>query len=326
MIDGLERVARRSAGLSGALIAAVVLTTCGGQGSTHSGPAAPSSPAAVVSVGIGGLPGQLNVDQRVQLRAIAIMSNASTSDVTAQATFSATRADVASVSPQGLLTGMAPGKGGIRIDYQAVSGQWLIDVVGPDIAGYVHENSPRNLCLSGARVEVADGAASGVILAADNDGRFTIPNRQTAPFTLNISKAGYGAARFVVASFPGNTSADIVMTPTARIVDRVWTGTFAPDQCDTSDLRGGKRSLFFTAGADGVFVINRVGMYVIDVGGWDLLQGSNRLPLECRTSFGAYSVYSVTRGVEYELQVRGYGCGPNLPYHGDFFVEFSRPE
>src|SRR2546425_799194 len=105
-------------------------------------PRNPPSPT-VTAVAIGGLPGHLDIGQSAQMRAFAVLSDGSTPlEVTANATFAPTRPEIALVSPTGLVTGVAPGQGGIRVEYQTMSGVWAIDVVGPDIAAFVHENSP----------------------------------------------------------------------------------------------------------------------------------------------------------------------------------------
>jgi hypothetical protein len=302
------------------------VTACG-SGTTAPSPPGPTPPT-LRDAALGGLNGPIALGQTLQMREIAFYSDGTQRDVTNEAQWASSKPEVAAVMAPGLFLGKLPGATLVQATYQGHLASGFLTVVGPNVTGFVHESGPRNVCLAGARVEVADGPAMGQVAITDNDGRFVFTELQAAGFTLLVTRPGYINARFPVAEYPRDATANIAVMPSGPILETVWDGTFAPDQCGLPNSADGHRSLFFTTQADGVLVVAKVQMKVIQNGGARLYRGSEELPGQCPTrDESAFAVYAVTKGVEYELRIAGYGCNAQSPVvDGSFHVEFSRPQ
>lgn len=91
----------------------------------HSNPTAPTADSIAVT---GTVP---SVGQTSQLRAKVTLSNGTSQDVTAQATWSSSNTTVATVTTGGLLKVLQPGAADITATYQSRSGQFSVSVVAP---------------------------------------------------------------------------------------------------------------------------------------------------------------------------------------------------
>ena len=107
---------------------AVLGWACGGANAPSS-VTATAPVATVISLSVTGAAPA--VGATAQFAATATLSNASTQDVTAQATWSSSDSSIASVNAGGLVAGVAPGDVSIAATYQRVSGTARITVPKP---------------------------------------------------------------------------------------------------------------------------------------------------------------------------------------------------
>jgi hypothetical protein len=160
------------------LIAAVLLGWCGDDDRSRtpmSSPTSPTSGETVVSVELTGTTTLTAIGQTSQLNLIARYADGSSRDVTTEATWRGFNALVVSMSPTGLLTAIAPGRAGIRVDFQSriISREVVVLPSGTFILkGRISE--PGNLPIGAARVEIVDGPPAGKFTNSIYDGRYEL--------------------------------------------------------------------------------------------------------------------------------------------------------
>ena len=209
---------------------ACLALVCGLAACDTTTPAPPTAPTptlpAVATVAITGLPTTLTVGQSLQLTASATLPDGTRLNATGQVTWQSSAVAVASVSPAGLLTILAPGEADVTATLQSVNGTVHVVVPKPlpppvtfDITGVVHEGAPtENVMLAGATVGIHFAGCptcphDNQETTTDAQGRFTLPSIDTVGFTLWVQKPGYEATDFVVAQLPRDQHPSISVTP-----------------------------------------------------------------------------------------------------------------
>ncbi len=119
--------------------ASVLFGGCGGSGggslSTPSTPTTPSSPTpTVTSVSVTGPAGPLTLGQTSQFTAATRLSNGTTGDCSASATWQSQTPSVATVASDGLVTAVSVGQAEIRATCQGVTGSATVSVVWNGVA------------------------------------------------------------------------------------------------------------------------------------------------------------------------------------------------
>jgi len=180
------------------VVLSALLAGCGG--SSTSPTATPPPPAAptITAVRVSGLSAALKPGDTAQLAATATLSNGATEIVTAQASWRSDNTDIATVSAGGLVTAMRAGSTEVRATYQAVSGGMTVEIAAPPppvaqryaLCGSVLE-TPGDLPIEGAYVEVRDRLNAGRNAQTNSAGRYCILNLMPDGFTAQAGKAGY---------------------------------------------------------------------------------------------------------------------------------------
>ena len=186
-------------------------------------------PPAVSDITISGLPSTLNVGQTAQLIVLALLSDGtSTAVAQGDASWQSSDANVATVSPSGLLTVTGSGEAHIRAEFRGRVGtaRLVVSRSGFEIAGVVRESWPtEHVIVPGARVEVVGGALNGQAVVTDRDGRFTLRPVTTADFYLYFKKPGYEDLRFWVKDLPRDQNPDVGLDP---MLNEVFSGSCWP--------------------------------------------------------------------------------------------------
>jgi hypothetical protein len=305
-------------------LAALGLAACG-NGTTPSAPAPPPSvsPRTVTNLNISGYPPLLRVGGSAVLTATATFSDGSSREVPAVWSTSSPGVAYITADPAtgrwNLLHGVAAGDVDVSATWTPASTSVRIAVREPgslpEISGVVHEAGARaSLILPDARVEISGGPHDGMSVVTDERGRFDFPDVSDAGVDLISSRRGYQSTRFRVVRIPPG-GFDIAMPAVSRIVERIFSGTLAPD-CIGTDA---KRSQRLAPGHDGVLLISDARVSAFE---------SSVLMYRDSTGLVSHAVeggraFDVDAGAEYELRVGAY-CGPADT--GSFQVRFTMPE
>ena len=125
----------------------------------------------------------------LQLALLAVYSDGTSRDITTTAQFFGEPADVVTVSPTGLVTGLAPGDARVTGRTERASASRVLVVV-PDgtfrVAGRVFEEAAPEVSIGGARVE-AEGGPATVTSFSGHFWLFGVPPRAR----LRVTKPGY---------------------------------------------------------------------------------------------------------------------------------------
>jgi hypothetical protein len=198
---------RRVLGFVVSATIAIGLISCGGGGGDS--PTTPSPPTPTVSsVSVTGPEAAAKAGDSAQFTATASFSNGTSQNITSQATWQSSSATVATVTPAGMVTAVAPGEADISASYQSITGRMKITVVPrtANLCGVVRESGGGGI--RGARVEVRDGANAGRTTDSDNGGNYCLNQLEAGNFTLRISLSGYEAVEQFVA-LSANVTLDV---------------------------------------------------------------------------------------------------------------------
>ncbi len=180
---------------SGGMVTAVaageadIRATC--QGVTGTSHVAVSAPAATItSVTVSGS-SSLTVGQTSQLTATANLSNGANQSCTTTATWQSSNTSVATVSSAGMVTAIAAGDADIRANCQGTTGALKVTVATAvfTLSGTVKDDA--GAAVSGATVEVTDGANTGKSTTSDSAGAYRLTGLIAGTFTLKASKTNY---------------------------------------------------------------------------------------------------------------------------------------
>ncbi len=161
----------------------------------------PSAPgdSAVARVSVSGISEPLLVGATGQL--VAIATNAAGQPVSRTATWSSSAPDVATVDPDGTVTGVAAGTATITATVDTASGS--IRIVVGDVpltlaAGRVQLPAGSTLSAASLTVESADGSAP-----VATDGSYAVPERSASPAIVYLTDASGGV---VMLGFSGSAA------------------------------------------------------------------------------------------------------------------------
>ena len=204
-----------------ALLAAMLSVPLAGCGSsTPSSPPPPPPPAAptITGVQVTGFSAALKPGETLQLAATATLSNGTSETVTSQASWRSENTNVAMVSAAGLVTAITAGTTEVRASYQNVSGGVMVEIVQPpatfSLCGTVTE-TPGNLPLDRAYVEIRDRLNAGRNAETNNAGRYCIMNLRPDGFTAQAGKSGYDPLNKPFALTNADGILDFALTKTA---------------------------------------------------------------------------------------------------------------
>lgn len=199
------------------VIFTVLLTSgCNVCGSSVAPTVVPPPAVTVTGVTIAGMGGEGTVGDELSITLTASLSDQSTQDVTTQATWESSDANVATVSSSGRLVMVGPGECEIKGTYKGVATTRRLSVVRPSpgiglVAG-VLSDATSGRAVVGARVEIVNGVNAGLFTVSDGNGYYAIPNIVNGQLTLRVTRDGYIATE-ATANVLGNTQVDIRVTP-----------------------------------------------------------------------------------------------------------------
>ena len=134
-----------------------------------------------------------------QFAAMATFSNGTTQNVTGDTTWQSADSGVAAVSQTGLVSAVAAGDVDIRASYRMVTGTLRVRVNQPGpgapqtftLCGSIQDDTPENLPVRGAVVQIREGVNSGRGIESDDAGKYCLASLQGGAFKITISKTGY---------------------------------------------------------------------------------------------------------------------------------------
>src|SRR5206468_11967362 len=181
------------------------------------------------------------VGQTAQLTAIAMLSNGTSQDVTAQATWQSSNASIVSVSSGGVASGVAAGEADVRALYSGATGSLHLKLLVRTfvVSGViVDDDSGRSI---DAEVEVVDGANAGKVTRADSGGHYSLTGLVPGSFALRARATGYDPSDVRVTLMDADARADITLRrmPTRPDYSGTWNGVYALTQCTSIDPPGG---------------------------------------------------------------------------------------
>jgi hypothetical protein len=220
-----------------AIFVAATLPGC----ASPSQPIAPTDLATPFNLSVSALSAPLTVGETRQLSATATLSGGVQKDATAVVAWQSSNAAVATVDIHGRLVATGVGESDVTAAYKSISGSAHVVVhsmptrpLGPtySISAVVHESAPtENVVISNARIEVVNGPLDGQVFTADASGRFVLHDVSEPGFALKFKHPGYDDVQFNVVQLPRDTSANISLPPTLRIVQEAQSGVFQPSEC-----------------------------------------------------------------------------------------------
>jgi len=216
---------------------AIALLACGGQSTSMT--SAPSPTVTVSSVVVSGTTPV--VGQTVQFSATAMLSNATTQDVTTQATWSSSDASIATASSRGMVTGVGTGEADITATYQGVAGKSHVTIARPQpqtftLTGVITDGSTRG-GIESARLEVLSGSNAGKIASTDSTGTYTMRDLVADSFRMRASADGFDSGEQGV-TIPANPRADFTLQRTPPSYRGVWTGGYTIADCTNNNPPG----------------------------------------------------------------------------------------
>ena len=216
---------------------AATLIGCGGQSASMT--SGPSPTVTVSSVAVSGTTPA--VGQTVQFSAIATLSNATTQNVTTQATWSSSDASIATAGSSGMVTGVGAGEADITATYQGVAGKSHVTIARPQpqtftLMGVITDGSTRG-GIEGARLEVLSGLNAGKIASTDGTGTYTMRDLVADSFRMRASADGYDSGEQGI-TIPANPRADFTLQRTPPRYAGVWKGSYTFTNCTNNDPPG----------------------------------------------------------------------------------------
>jgi hypothetical protein len=228
-------------------------------------PSTPSPTPVVTAITIGGT-ASLEVGFSFHLTATARLSDGSTVDVTARATWTSSNVEVATISQGGVLAALKEGDTEVRATYGNVAARHPITVVRDfanrttpsgtyEVAGLVHETAPMtDIGISHARIEVVGGPLAGQVSFADSDGHFRLLNTvREGNFYLNFTHPAYEDVRFWVRELPRDARVDVAMVPNPGQATVEIRGHDICTERPRDPVSGGRTITNFSVSRGGVF-------------------------------------------------------------------------
>jgi hypothetical protein len=230
------------------LVAATGFLFVVGCGSSNQSPA-PSSPSSTPNAVarslhvIGAVNSYVVVGDTAQFKAMANMSDGSTTEVTTEATWTTSDPTIFSVAPGGKVTALKVGSADIRATWQGLTDKDYTTAqpfLTFTLYGTVSAAPPDFNALSGAHVSLAPAATPDVV--SDGAGNFTFPPLKGGPYTLTVQRDGFITQTHAV-TLTRDLRSDFAMMPvppsgaTARCKDKSW--SFTSDRASACARNGG---------------------------------------------------------------------------------------
>jgi hypothetical protein len=155
----------------------------------------------------------------LQVTAIALLSDGSTRDVTAGATWATSNTAVAVVSNSGRVTIVSNGDVDVRATYQqSVMGSLKLVLSQKFVlSGVVTEGPPTNGPLANARVEITAGANAGTFVLTDAAGAFRFNAVTAGAISMQTTKDGYLLWRITNLTMDHDREIDVELFPTPPV-------------------------------------------------------------------------------------------------------------
>lgn len=277
-------------------------------------PTAPTVTATSVTVSVAGnasatlMPGETR-----QLSAAALQSNGTTIDVTTLATWQSSSTAIATVSPAGLLRGVAEGSVDVTARYVSASGTLRAEVRPACAVSITPASASYN----------AFGGSATVTVSVDSASCRWSARSDTAWFPFGVDPANPGSGSFVYTLPPNSTP----FARSATLTVETATGqravhTIAEDKpLGCSYVTQPEEITFTASGGTGQFTV------VTTPGDcqWNLVNGMEALGVSITSGFSGvgtrlvrYSVQAHTRAVDADgyLEIAGLsGLNPNGRHH-----------
>ena len=221
------------------LIAVAALSwACSGKSTTSPTATPPAQNPTVSAVTVSGNAPQ--VGQTTQLSATATLSNGTSQDVTAQATWQSSNASIVSVASGGLATGAAAGEADIRAMYSGATGSLHLKLQPRSFAvSGVIIDSDSGRAIDG-EVEVIEGANAGKVTRADSSGHYALSGLVPGSFVVRARATGYDSSDTRVTVVDADAHADIALrrAPIRPDYSGTWTGEYRITDCTNIDPPG----------------------------------------------------------------------------------------
>jgi len=195
-----------------------VRRACSDSSSVPAAPSAPAQPSnaptvlSVITTGSAPI-----VGASAQFTATANLTNGSTQNVSAQATWQSSNAVVAGVNATGLVTGVAAGDVDITATYLGMIGRARITIVRPlyTVSGRLTDGTSGGV-LPNIHLAIGDGINVGRTATTDSAGQYAIGSVAPGTFTLTASATSYQTTSKTI-TVSGDTTVDFVLprTPSA---------------------------------------------------------------------------------------------------------------
>jgi len=235
--------------LNGVVLATLV--ACGQ--STTPSPTAPMPPNVSVSGIV--VSSVVKSPTTVQLTATANLSDGTTRDVTATASWQSSDVGIAVISSAGVMTVVGSGAVDVRATFQSVTGSLRLVVAKPveppthfSLEGVVREVQPSLKSLSGVSVHITSGVEAGTFVNSDLNGVFKFPSLAPGQVSLEVAYNGYLVWKLSNLSMDADRVIEVDLYPqpptdpsgasaTARCKDGTW--SWAPTLAEACIANGG---------------------------------------------------------------------------------------
>jgi hypothetical protein len=240
--------------VSAALVA--IVATMAACSSSDKNPGSPTTPTPTVAVRAVTVTATPRAVGSYQLTAKADLSDGSSRDVTNDAQWTTSNADVATVSAAGVLTALRSGQIEVRATYQNVTGSTTLAVTAPPppstqliiLSGTTSETPPAEKPIPDVTIRITAGPGAGQSIVTDSQGRFGFTQFPAGRLSLEATKAGYVTYQLSDLEVTADRELQIVMFPTpptdssgatatARCNDGSW--SWAQTRADACSANGG---------------------------------------------------------------------------------------
>jgi len=225
-----------------ATAAFLALVGCAGKNDTSPASPTPTSAAVTALAVTNPSPG----GSTFQLMATARLSDGSTRDVTAIATWTSSNVSIAAVAATGLVTVLGSGAVELRATYQTVVGSLTMQVApGFVLSGTIQEVGPAMHPLAGVRLQIVSGPGAGTAVTSDAAGLFRFSN-VAGVIGVEASAADFMPWRVANLTVDRDTTIQVSMYPTpptnaagltatARCNDGSWTWAITVGEACTAN-------------------------------------------------------------------------------------------
>jgi hypothetical protein len=193
------------------LWAVVVMAAMPALPACNNGPSAPSNPS-VTSVAVQGIAPQ--VSATAPFTATAALSNGTTRDVTAQATWSSSNPSVASVGSTGNVAGVSAGEADIVATYQGVTGRSHVTITRAAVSTYTISGTVTDGTSGGIlpniNISATDAGGNTRSTLTASSGTYTLTGLIAGQVTITASAISYQTT-VVTVTLTGDAHVDIVL-------------------------------------------------------------------------------------------------------------------